>query len=674
MEGKMKVHKNFFFTLLVVLLLTLGTLIPALPVSALSGVVTLSQYSGPPSTALYISGTGYTVGSTYYIYFGTNALAYGTVQAGGTVYNYISVPTVPRGSYNITITTGVDTTPLPPAFTITPQIFLSSTSGSSGDQLTINGNGFLASSIISIYFDGVAITPTTTVSSDVNGQLINAIITVPQASGGTHTISASDYGITSTAVTYTIIRKMTLSATTGAVGSSITASGTGFAVNSAMSFSIDGIAISTTATTDASGKFTNVALVMPAIAGGSHTITAQDASGNYSTSTVTVTAAMTISPNTGPVDTNVTLTGKGFLASSPITITYDSANVTTTSSLTSNADGNVSISFKVPTGASGSHVITVSDGTHSISTNFTSLSTATVSPTSGPVGTTITASGSGFRSSGKITITYNNIQAGTATASVNGSFSTTFPIPSSSTGAHSLVITDQTNTQSFPFSITPAANISSTSGYVGSDITINGTGFISNGAITVKYDGEKISSATTDTNGTFAAVFKAPVSKGGSHSLSVSDDTNTKTFTFAMDTTPPAAPALFIPLSLTRAEKMANLQWEDVKDPSGVTYSLQITTDASFSKIVLQKTGLTTPAYQLTQSETLKSASKSKPYYWRVKAIDAASNEGQWSTPFTFYVGFVMPSWALYSIFGVVAIALGVIGFWLGRRSGHKMV
>ena len=106
-------------------------------------------------------------------------------------------------------------------------------------------------------------------------------------------------------------------------------------------------------------------------------------------------------------------------------------------------------------------------------------------------------------------------------------------------------------------------------------------------------------------------------------------------------------------------------------DPNGgITYTLQISKDATFNTLILQKTGLTAPTYTLnTQNpqEKLKSASKSAPYYWRVQAIDAASNASAWTTPQTFLVGLALGDYAGYIILGVIAIMLGVLGFVLGR-------
>ena len=235
-----------------------------------------------------------------------------------------------------------------------------------------------------------------------------------------------------------------------------------------------------------------------------------------------------------------------------------------------------------------------------------------------------------------------------------------------------MVITDLTSTQTVSFSVTPSATISSSSGYVGSDITINGTGFGANKGITVKYDATPVTTTTTDANGTFTVSFKAPVSVGGNHVITVTDGTSTKDFTFAMDSTSPSAPTLSTPANLTKTKNMPTLSWAAVTDSSGVTYTLQISKDAAFSNVILQKQGLTTPSYTLTTLEKLESASKSAPYYWRVKAVDAASNESAWSTSQTFLVGLALEDWAIYIVVGVVAILLGVGGYLLGKLTKRQ--
>jgi hypothetical protein len=69
--------------------------------------------------------------------------------------------------------------------------------------------------------------------------------------------------------------------------------------------------------------------------------------------------------------------------------------------------------------------------------------------------------------------------------------------------------------------------------------------------------------------------------------------------------------------------------------------------------------------------EELKLATQEDPYFWRVKAVDAAFNDSDWSDTGEFFISppFSFPKWALYLIIGVAAVFLFVIGFWIGRRT-----
>jgi hypothetical protein len=679
----MRISKKFLAILLTLLLATLAIVVPQLPVLAASVTVAVSPISSPPGTTVTVHGTGFSIPATYYVKFSDALVSpivipVTSIPSSGTISKTFNVPVLPRGDYNITVTTNyspADTISIP-TFTITPQVFLGSTTVKAGDQLTINGNGFAASDRITIYIDSVPRATLSAVSSNSTGQFTNAQITIPQISGGTHTITASDLDGVSLGATFTVVSDITLSASTGAVGSSIEVSGTGFAASSALTFFLDSTAINVSASTNASGNFSNVDLTIPAIAGGTHTLKVQDASSNSATKSFSVTAIMSIGPTTGPVDTTVAIIGKGFLASIPISVSYDGATVTTLVSLASGTDGSVNASFKIPASASGVHVVAVSDGTNAINANFTVSSTSGINVTSGPVGTSVTASGSGFKNKGNITITYNNAQVATATADTHGSFTSTFKIPEASTGPHSVVISDQTNTQTYTFSVTATfIPLSPTSGPIGTNITVGGNGFGASKTITVTYDSSPVTlttPGTTDTNGTFTVSFKAPVSKGGNHTITVTDGiVPVQTFTFALDSTPPSTPTLSSPASLTKLAKIPTLSWTPVTDSNGgITYTLQISKDNTFASVLIEKKGLTSPSYTLDTKipvEKLKSVSKNTPYYWRVRATDAASNTSAWTTPQTFLVGLALADYAVYIIMGAIAIMLGVLGFVLGR-------
>ena len=675
---KMRLNKKLLGVLLSVLLTAMLITIPVTPVSAAATVsVGVTPASGPSGTIVYVTAGPCTAGASFTVLMGSNNVASGTVPLGGTVTTYFSVPVLVRNAYSISVSTSAGETTLTPAtFSLTPIIHLNNASGAAGDQVTLSGNGFYSNTAITIYFDSNPVTLASPVTTDYNGQFNNATFTVPTAAGGAHTVTAGDTGGVSFGANFTVSAKLSLSAATGNVGSSITASGSGFAVSSPMSFFIDGTAFSSTARTDATGNFSNVAIIVPAVSGGAHTITATDNIGNSLSAPFTITGTTTVSPTSGAVDSTVTVTGQGFQATSPIQISFDGAAVTTVpASVTSDETGKFSASLKIPAGSSGTHVIKITDGANTTSTNFNSISTASVTPASGPVGTTVTAKGSGFKGNGTVTINYNNAQIATATANGLGNFSTTFTIPAASTGSHPLVLSDSSNTQPFTFSITATPkDPSPTTGPIGTNVSTSGSGFGASKTLNITYDGNPVTLtpvSTTDANGTFNVSFKIPVSKSGNHTIVVSDGTTSNTYTFKLDATPPAAPALTLPAAATKLGKVPTLSWSPVTDANGgITYNMQISKDQSFNTVLITKSGLTTPTYTLdtnVPAEKLKSASKSAPYYWRVQATDAAGNVSAWTTPQTFLVGLALSDYIVYIIFAVIAIMLGVLGFVLGR-------
>ncbi|MBI2830015.1 MAG: hypothetical protein HYX81_02530 [Chloroflexi bacterium] len=668
----MRLYKKFLTALLVILLITLATTVPTQPAAAAAGTLLLTAItSGPPGAAVSVTGTGYTTGNTYTVTFGTLNVASGTVVDGG-FSAVFPVPTLPRASYTVTATTtGAvnDTTPSPPSFAITPQIFLSTNSATVGDPVVVSGNGFAASQTVNIFFDSATLISSI---SNATGSFSGASFIVAEQAAGIHTLSAGDLTgqSPSPSVSLSITPKISLSTTIVAVGSTFTVSGNGFAASSTISFLLDDVSIGTTATSNANGTIPSTSLTIPTTRGGSRTFTVKDAAGNLATATITISATMSINPGTGPAGTTVTVAGKGFLAGASILLTYSGTSITTTPiQVITDINGSFSATFVVPPSASGSYPVVASDGVNVSSANFSSVATASISPVRGNIGTFITASGAGFKSNSTVTINFRTFQAGTANTDDKGSFTATFAALPSGAGNQTITITDQVNTLTFTFTVVPSAKINLTSGFVGTDVAVTGTGFAASRSLTVSYDAAQVTSGTTDGNGTFTVAFKAPVSKGGDHLVTVTDSTNTSTFTFAMDATPPAAPSLLLPARFAKADAMPVLDWSDVTDPSGVTYTLQLSRDATFASILLEKKDLTASAYKLTEKETLQSVSKSRPYYWRVKAIDAASNESDWPTPSAFFVGFVLATWALYTIFGVVALGLGVLGYWLGRRS-----
>ena len=87
---------------------------------------------------------------------------------------------------------------------------------------------------------------------------------------------------------------------------------------------------------------------------------------------------------------------------------------------------------------------------------------------------------------------------------------------------------------------------------------------------------------------------------------------------------------------------------------------------------MLEKEGLTTSEYTITEEEKLEATEEEAPYYWRIKAVDGASNESGWSGTGSFYVsGFSLGGLFKYVFYVLGGLALLALGFWLGRRTAY---
>ena len=527
---------------------------------------------------------------------------------------------------------------------------------------------------VSIYFDNSILKQPVT---DTSGSFSSSIA-IPEAAQGNHTIYAQDsYGSSPISITFMVNPSFTVSPTTASIGSQLSVSGTGFTAGSSISFTLDNVGVGSTATASSLGSFSNVTITVPVVASGRHALTAMDNNGKSASASITTSQSMTSNPASGTAGTPITISGSGFIASKNISISFNGNAITTDpATVTGDASGNFTAKIAAPKLAAGTYEIKVSDGTNTSTANFTLQATAKIGQTSGAVGSSVTVSGDGFHSGATITVKYDNATVTTVSADASGSFNATFKVPTGAAGSHSVTVSDGT-TQYPPFTFTTTATTqisggtggsgTQISGYIGSSITVSGSGYTPGGTVSVKYDSALITTAKVANDGSFTATFPAPASKFGNHTVTTSDGTNNASFTFVMDSTPPPAPDLAPLPQGANLPALANFQWSPVTDPSGVTYVFQIAQDSGFNAVIIQKT-LATTSYQLTEQEQLKPTGSDKPYYWRVRAIDGASNEGPWSTVQSFTVGYIMPTWILYFIYAVAAIILFGLGFFVGRR------
>ena len=401
----------------------------------------------------------------------------------------------------------------------------------------------------------------------------------------------------------------------------------------------------------------------------------------YAEFTVLAGGEITIDPDEGTVGTEVEISGTDFGDEEDIFIEYDGDDIdieTGDDETDRNGDFEDTIII-IPESIAGNHTITVfgEDSGAEVEATFTVEPEITVSPTSGTPETTVTVSGTGFGNRSDFVIDLDRTEVATGTTDRYGSFDTTFNVPALTSDTYDLEVWDEDdNSDEVEFTIAAiTVNLNPATGHVGTEVTVSGAGYAAGGTVTIEYDATEIATATVKSDGTFSTTFTVPISQYGAHDVTVSGDT-TEEFTFTMESQAPPIPRPLLPQMGVKAEQPVHFDWESVTDNSlPVTYSLQIATRYDFAalSIVLEKTGLTESEYTITEAEKLSSVSKEESYYWRIKAIDGASNESEWTGAGEFYTGvaFAMPDWTMYALFGIGGLVLFIVGIWVGRRTAY---
>ncbi|MBA7529912.1 hypothetical protein ES705_22111 [subsurface metagenome] len=405
-----------------------------------------------------------------------------------------------------------------------------------------------------------------------------------------------------------------------------------------------------------------------------------------------IVIGLSISPDEGPVGTEVRVTGSGFDDNEEIEIKFGSTTVDLLSKGDDETDndGEFTSYFLVPETTEGDHTVTVEVRYDEAEAEFTVEPAIEIDPADGAVDDRILVSGTGFAYREDFTITFDGIEVGGDTTDGSGSFENYVNVPEVAAGEYEIEAEDDDNnsakatfTISTDVSISPTTSANSP-GAVGDSLTISGTGFKPSSEITITYTSDPVTFYTDSlSDGSFSLTFEVPPSQAGEHIITATDGVSSMSRTFYMESTSPAIPQPLLPYMNDKAKSLAYFDWEDVTaSPDGVveeslpiTYELQIATDESFTNLLLDKKGLTTSEYTLTEEEALESSEKDAPYYWRIRAVDAASNASDWTGAGIFTVGFSFSfpdigGWLLYLLIGVGALVLFFVGFWLGRRGG----
>jgi hypothetical protein len=277
------------------------------------------------------------------------------------------------------------------------------------------------------------------------------------------------------------------------------------------------------------------------------------------TTTFTVnTPTITLNPAMGAPNTLVAISGTHFAAgdtikansirfgASPNDVAWNTGVGGVPGDIMIDASGNWNTSLYVPANAAiGNNPVTVTSfaGTTASAVFAVGQRVLTLTPASGPLGTTVVIQGTNMTA----TPPNNSIAAGqvkfagqawnTTAISIDslGNMSPTpltltqppLTLTAIGTGPQSVTATDLGGiTAVGTFTVTqPTITISPTTGYMGNTLTVTGAGWLptSAGLVQVKFNGVFVWSTTPNADGTFSGGFTIPVTAVASNTVSASD-------------------------------------------------------------------------------------------------------------------------------------------------------
>jgi hypothetical protein len=348
----------------------------------------------------------------------------------------------------------------------------------------------------------------------------------------------------------------------------------------------------------------------------------------------------------------------------------------------------VTESFNVPQAAWGMYYVAFfligqGEPTGSLyNSQFNVLPRLKAEPVSISPGATTTLYGTGFPANEPVTLTFDSTFTSINVSPNNtGSFTTSFIVPNAVSGQHNIGgRSDKLVSGLAPATIlvVPGVTVDPKNPQSGAKVTISGRGFAANSNIAIKHNDLTVTNSPgTDSTGNFSYSFTLPADSAKSHTFTVADEDGhiiTYSPSIAGQKTTPAPLTTLVPQppsqpsnspsspntstamkTLSKPATMepkgqsfgilgaqpVNFIWSQVSASGGVTYTLEIADNYNFSSVnpAMRVSGLTQTNFTMVLEPGT--------YYWRVKAADGTSNEGEWSySLYSFKVG-LFPTWVI---------------------------
>jgi hypothetical protein len=140
----------------------------------------------------------------------------------------------------------------------------------------------------------------------------------------------------------------------------------------------------------------------------------------------------------------------------------------------------------------------------------------TISASEGQVGSLVVLNGSNFPPSTSAAVSYMTEVVNKTKSNASGDFTVSFRVPVSTFGNHTIATTDGNYSVKSSFVVLPSIILDPSSGKRKQAITVEGTGFLSDSPVVVRFNGSKVitnpSDPYTNSSGSFSLTFTVKVS------------------------------------------------------------------------------------------------------------------------------------------------------------------
>ncbi|GIW04877.1 MAG: hypothetical protein KatS3mg059_1497 [Thermomicrobiales bacterium] len=326
--------------------------------------------------------------------------------------------------------------------------------------------------------------------------------------------------------TPTTTRSMSLSPSSGPVGTTVQVTGTGFQPGEVVDLYFTSTRSSPIGNTIADNLGRIAAQVtMPEMPAGYRLIAAKGrSSGATASKSFKIIPNLQRSPESGFEGETIQIQATGFGASETVEVRWETETGLLLTQLTTNNNGSGSGSFTIPiNSAKGPHPITGYGTTSSVrawNTVEVLALDVTVSPTVGSPRQRVTVSGAGFAANEPVDVFWDGstIPAENTTADAGGNASVVSNVPLMPAGVHPVKLKGRTSGRqgTASFTVVPSIALSPASGPGGTVVTVKGRGWDQGATVGVYWNrtdsssGVRVCNVTASTSGSFTCQFTVP--------------------------------------------------------------------------------------------------------------------------------------------------------------------